>query len=550
MSDIFISYARSTEAQAKRIAEALRALGYGVWRDDELPAHRSYSEVIEERLQAARAVVVVWSADAVKSEWVQSEADRARADRKLVQLTVDGAALPMPFDRIQCADLAGWSGDTEAPGWRKVVASLVELVGGTPAAGPVAAAPPPPLPLPDKPSIAVLPFANLSGDPEQEYFADGMVEEIVSALSKFRSIFVIASGSTFAFKSKTVSPQEAARSLGVRYVLEGSVRKSANRVRISVKLMDTAEGVQIWTDRFDDTLDDIFDLQDRVALSVAAQIEPTVEQAEARRANARPTENMGGYDLYLRALVRYRTSTREGVLEARDLLDHAIALDPTFSAALALAAMCHLSANGFGWVEDVEDNRRRGVELARRAVKAAGDDAFTLAYAGIALSGLAQEHEAGLTLVRKAIAINPGSAVAWFAGGVILGRVGDLALAVEHIETSLRLDPITVQRPARASFIGMMRLRQGRFAEAVAILRDALQTVENPGAYAALASAHAHLGEIGAAREALARYHAATPAPIEDYVRFSMVDPAQQKLFLDGIALASGGDPAKPEDAA
>ena len=233
MLDIFVSYARSTAHHAQAVAEALRALGYRVWLDDELPAHRAYADVIEERLRAAKAVVVIWSAEAAKSQWVQSEADRAREEDKLVQLTVDGARLPMPFDRIQCADLAGWTGDPEAPGWRKVAASVAELIGGAGVAAAPVMAPPPPS-LPSKPSIVVLPFANLSGDAEQDYFADGMVEEIVAALTRIRSIFVIASGSGLSFKGKGVSAQEAARQLGVRYVLEGSVRKSAGTVRIVV----------------------------------------------------------------------------------------------------------------------------------------------------------------------------------------------------------------------------------------------------------------------------------------------------------------------------
>ncbi|HEY1878672.1 MAG TPA: TIR domain-containing protein, partial [Caulobacteraceae bacterium] len=177
MSDVFISYARSTEAQARRIGDALRALGHSVWRDDELPAHRAYAEVIRERLTSAKAVVVVWSAEAARSEWVQSEADRARTDRKLVQLTIDGAELPMPFDRIQCADMNGWSGGADHPGWRKVADSVAALINGeaAPAASPAPLARARP-----KLSICVLPFANMSGDAEQEYFSDGISEDIIT----------------------------------------------------------------------------------------------------------------------------------------------------------------------------------------------------------------------------------------------------------------------------------------------------------------------------------------------------------------------------------
>src|SRR5215472_18545206 len=221
MSEVFISYARSTAAKAQQIAEVLRGLGYGVWRDDELPAHRAYTEVIEERLQAAKAVVVIWSAEAVKSEWVQSEADTARTDHKLVQLTVDGAKLPRPFDRIQCADLAGWSGDLDAHDWKKVVASVAELIAG----GARTPAPAEPKPAVRKLSICVLPFANMSGDPEQEYFSDGISEDIITDLSKVSALGVIARNNAFTFKGKTVEIQQIARQLGVSHVVEGSVRK-------------------------------------------------------------------------------------------------------------------------------------------------------------------------------------------------------------------------------------------------------------------------------------------------------------------------------------
>src|SRR5579862_2205018 len=184
MSDVFISYARSTEAQAKRIGEALRALGYGVWRDDEIPAHRAYADVIQERLKAAKAVLVVWSAEAAASEWVRSEAERARGERKLVQLKLDGVELPMPFDQIQCADLSGWTGQEDHPGWRKVAASIAELIGVR------AGVTPAPKAGTRKLAICVLPFMNISGDPEQEYFSDGISEDIITDLSKVSALSV------------------------------------------------------------------------------------------------------------------------------------------------------------------------------------------------------------------------------------------------------------------------------------------------------------------------------------------------------------------------
>jgi len=538
MSDIFISYARSTAAQAHQVAEALREQGYSVWIDDDLPAHRTYSRVIEEQMTAAKAAVVIWSADAVQSEWVMSEANRAREDHKLVQVTTDTARLPMPFDTIQCADLAGWSGDIDAPGWRKVVASVADLIGGARAAAlPAMEAP---LALPSKPSIAVLPFANLSGDPEQEYFADGMVVEIAEALSRIRSIFVIASGSSLSLKGKGVSAQDAARQLGVRYVLEGSIRKAASRVRIGVQLIDAADDIQIWTNRFEDTLDDIFALQDRVALAVVGQIEPTVHEAEVRRASARPTENMGSYDLYLRAVPLTRFYSRVEVLQALDLLNRAIALDPHYGSALQLAASCHYLIVNYGWSAEPESNRRQGIEMAHRAIKASRDDAVVLGAAASALAFLERDMDAALVLVERAIALNPGSAIARLSSGLVRLRSGDPDLAVEHLEAAARLDPIGPDHPAYLAIMGMARLYQGRFAEAIALEREVIQQNDAPLCYAVLVASEGHLGNLAAALAALTRYRSLTQVPIEDFARGYSRDPAQLKLFLDGIALVEG----------
>lgn len=233
MSDIFISYARSTAAQAELIADTLRSHGYSVWRDNELPVHRGYTDVIEERLSAARAVVVIWSADAVKSEWVRSEANRAREARKLVQLSVDGASLPMPFDQVQCASLAGWAGDREAHAWKTVLASVTTLLGSGSQASVADAGR-----NPSEPVLAVLPFDNLSSDPEMQFFSDGVSEEIIQRLARGANLKVIGRTSSFQFRSERKA--EAARALNCSHVLDGSIRRAAGRVRISAHLVEAS----------------------------------------------------------------------------------------------------------------------------------------------------------------------------------------------------------------------------------------------------------------------------------------------------------------------
>jgi len=226
-----------------------------------------------------------------------------------------------------------------------------------------------PLPLPDKPSIAVLPFANMSGDPEQEYFADGMVEEIITALSRIRWLFVIARNSSFTYKGPAVDVKQVGRELGVRYVLEGSVRKAGGRVRITAQLIDALTGTHLWADRFDGSLEDVFELQDRVAVSVAGVIEPALRAAETRRSSERPTNDLNAYDLYLRALQHWGSYEKQRILEALNPLRQAIERDPLYGPALALAAHCHHLLDVNGWIDDVEANRRKGIDLARRALR-------------------------------------------------------------------------------------------------------------------------------------------------------------------------------------
>src|SRR5215469_3761081 len=257
----------------------------------------------------------------------------------------------------------------------------------------------PVLTLPDKPSIAVLPFANMSGDPDQDYFADGMVEEIITALSRIRWLFVIARNSSFTYKGQTVDVKQVGRELGVRYVLEGSVRKAGQRVRITSQLIDAITGTHLWADRFDGSLEDIFELQDRVAVSVAGVIEPTVQAAEIRRSGNRPTNDLTAYDLYLRALPHVFSQDRDGYTLALDLLGRAIERDPHYGTALAHAAYCHVGLYDNGWTDDHETNRRTSIDLARRSLRSGPDDPDVLAIAAFVLGRSGEDIDAAVGLI-------------------------------------------------------------------------------------------------------------------------------------------------------
>ena len=269
MADIFVSYGRSTEPDAQRVADALRDAGYSVWRDDELPAHRSYGDVIEERLRSAKAVVVLWSAEAARSQWVRAEADIAREAGTLVQVSIDGTIPPLPFNQIQCADLNGWDGDTGNPGWRKVESSVSLLVG---TASDAEARVEPKAATARRISILVLPFINLSGDAEQEYFSDGITDDIITDLSKVSALSIIARNTAFALKGQTPDLAEITRQLKVTHILEGSIRKSGDRVRVNAQLIDAEAGDHVWADRYDRDLTDIFAIQDEISKAIVSAL--------------------------------------------------------------------------------------------------------------------------------------------------------------------------------------------------------------------------------------------------------------------------------------
>jgi adenylate cyclase len=368
-----------------------------------------------------------------------------------------------------------------------------------------------PLPLPDKPSIAVLPFANMSGDPEQEYFVDGMVEEIITALSRIRWLFVIARNSSFFYKGQSPDVKQVGRELGVRYVLEGSVRKGGNRVRITAQLIEAETGAHLWADRFDGPLGDVFELQDKIAVSVAGIIEPALQAAEMRRTAARPTADLSAYDLYLRALATIWPVTKERLFEALRLLEQAIAIDPRYGPALSWATICHLRLVGDGWAEAPETNRRKAIDLARQALQAGGDDPGILANAALVLGQFGEDIGAMIGLVDRALTLNPSFARGWYLSGAIRSFAGEHDLAIEHIATSLRLSP-RERMGQPLSVMGLAYFFKRQFDEAAANLLLAIQ--DNPGStnpYRYLAACYAHMGRLNEARAVVAKLRANTP---------------------------------------
>lgn len=552
MSNVFISYARAKEAEAHRIAEALRALGYGVWRDDELPAHRAYADVIEERLRDAKAVVVLWSPDAVASEWVRAEANRAREAKKIVQARLDDVALPLPFDQIQCADLAGWSGDSSHPGWRKVAESVAALIGAERSADAHAStvakehggrdvrapAETPGLALPDTSSIAVLPFTDPSGAAGGDYFAEGMMDELVAALTQVRSLFVIAAASTLSLKGQDLAPQEIGRRLGVRYLLDGGVRRSGDQVRISVRQTDALDGRQVWAGRFDGTMTDVFALQDRVAIGVAGVVEPAVMESDLRRIAQRPTESLGAYDLYLKANQLFWRFHRDDTRKALEILERALELDPEYGLALAFAALCHRIIWEFGWTEGNEDHRALGRSRADRALRLAGDDPRALAYIASALMSLDGSADHARVIIDRSLALNPGSAYAWLVSGLVRTRGGEPEAAIEAFEQAQRLDPISASARIARYNIGVALFLLHRFDEALVVLTDPI-TEEGPFPHAITSAVLGNLGRTTEAAKALDRYYAKTRTPIVETAALFFYTEADRALFMRGIAAAS-----------
>lgn len=533
MSDIFISYARSTEAQAHHVAELLRKHGFDVWRDDALPAHLPYADVIETELRVAKAVVVVWSADGVKSQWVRAEADLARNAGTLVQLTVDGTPLPLPFNQIQCAQLAGWNGATGAPGWQKVLASVKDLVQGpgdskrfdppgqrashgTQRAGPRSG----------QAVVIVPPFTDLSPAGTQDFLAEGLHEDIVAALSRHASLIVrMEADAGFGSTART-------------YLLDAQVRRAGARVRISARLTGLADGEAIWSERYDDTSDDLFELQDRIALNVAANIEAAIRRERIRSAPEVTGNGDSAEDLYLNGVRLINLAEKAGYFEALDLLGRAVTLQPDHAQAWAAIALAHANIWMNGYPETTDENRIAGIASAQKALGLTDSDSFATGLAAVSLAYLGEPVTVSCGLIDRILTLNPSYAVAWVWSGTIRLIAGDLDTCIAHLDTALRLDMRTSIRPLILTFAGAAHLLAERHDAAAIALNEAHRLrPQLPFAPLFLAASLGQTGQTSAARDMLERCDALERP---DRYRFPLHGEGHQQYLAAALRRAAG----------
>lgn len=404
---------------------------------------------------------------------------------------------------------------------------------------PTEVAAPPALPV--KPSIAVLPFVNLSGDPEQDYLADGVVEDIIAALSQYRWLFVVARNSSFIYKSRVVEVKQVGRELGVRYVLEGSWRKAGNRVRITGQLVDATSGAHHWAGRFEGILDDIFELQDQITENVVGAIAPQLERAEIERARRKPTGSLDAYDYYLRGMTRLHQGSRETIDQALPNFQMAIEIDPEFSSAYAMAAWCHCWRKVNGWMSDRPGEAAEGIRLARRAVELGRDDAVALTRSGHALGHLAGELRDGIALVDRALVLNPNLAAAWFLGAFLRIWCGETDAAIEHLGHAMRLSPLDPELYRMRAGMGLAHLFAEDFDMAASWAEKALRDL--PGlllAVAVLAASQALAGRLPEAQRAMEQLR-----QLDSTLRLSTLRdwlpihrPENHTIFVEGLRRA------------
>ena len=397
------------------------------------------------------------------------------------------------------------------------------------------------LALPDKPSIAVLPFQNLSDDPQQDYFADGVVEDIITAMSRMRWLFVIARNSSFIYKGRTVDVKQAGQELGVRYVLEGSVRRAGNRLRVSGQLVDAVTGMYLWADRFEGALEDVFDLQDQVTASVVGAIAPKLERAEIDRLRWKSTDSLQAYDHYLRGLAGATQATKTATSDALQAFYRAIALDPNYASAHAMAAWCYAWRQANGWMLNREKEVAEGLRLARQATELGKDDAIALARGGIVLAYTGAELDDARAFIDRALQLDPNLAAAWHFSGWVSVYVGETERAIDCQSRAIRLSPFDPLRGNMQAAAAYAHLFAGRYEAAISCARDAMR--EQPSflaGFRAAAASNALAGRLDDARSIMARLREADPSHrisnLKD--RIPLRRPGDRARLEQGLRLA------------
>jgi adenylate cyclase len=464
MPGVFVSYCRPSAQIAEQVAAALASKGYDVWRDDQLPAHRAYGDVIEENLRSARAVVVLWSSEAAQSQWVRAEADYARLAGTLVQASLDGTIPPLPFNQIQCADLSKWGGDPKTPGWRKVEQSVAALAPIESESGAPAVAS-------GRLSICVLPFQNMSGDAEQEYFSDGISEDITTDLSKVSALAVTARNTAFTFKGQSIDVCEVARKLSVSHVLEGSVRKAGNRIRITAQLINGASGDHLWAERYDRELTDIFGIQDEISQAIVDALKLKLLPEEKEAIESRGTSNSDAYDLFLLARQSWITGDfgdRRREEKVIRICQRAVQLDPDYAQAWALMGLAQANLrHGFAAHVNADD----GTAAAARALEL--DPHIAEAWLPIAWS-LAEQgrHEESNAELAKALQLSPDS---W----EVNKETARLFYRQRRVEESARyLEKATTVMESDYHGLGMLLAHYSRAGDVENSLRTAQRTID------------------------------------------------------------------------
>jgi len=537
VKDVFISYAHDDREIARRFADALEADGFSVWWDDSLRSGEAYDQVIEQALRDARAVVVLWSKKSVDSRWVRAEATLADRNGTLAPAMIEPCERPIMFELTHTTDLSAWSGDPGDAAWRSFVADVRRFTekAATPSS------PKPQLGEPPANSICVLPFANMSGDPEQDMFAAGLTEDIITALSRFRQLFVISRTSAFQFKDKAVGARQVAREFNVHYVVEGSVRKAGARVRVNVQLIDGQADRHIWAERYDRQLEDIFDLQDEVTAAICSTLCGRVEEATGEKAERKPTENMTAYEHLLAGKLLHHRSNRSDNEKALVHLGRAIALDPRFAQAHAWKA-CTL---GQAWVNGYcADRDATFLELLGELNTAlelnSNDSDVHRILAAVNLTW--GQHDKALFHQERALELNPNDDLVVVQQGEILTWLGRADEGIGWIEKAMRLNPCHPERfwyhLGRAFFVAR------RYPEAMSAFGHIATPILQH--YAFLAACAAQLGDSAAA----SRYAAEVRKRDPDFCAEAFLTTLQYKREEDMVhhraALVAAGLPECP----